>query len=412
MNNRSTKRYLRFFSPKSIVSPAILLLGSLVLLTACSEQSAPNGKPDTKGKGKRPQKVTPVEVQKPKIGLAASYYVTTATIEPSSDASINARTSGAVRELLHEEGDDVTEGEVLLVLEDDDQKLRLKQAEQKYASSKREYQRLSKMRKAGAVSPTEWEATENAYKVSETDKELAELGLSYTRVAAPFTGRVVWREVDLGEYVAQGALLFRMMAIDPLLIRVYVPANRVGGVTAGQRVTIKVDSQEETLTGIIQLVSPIVDPNTGTLKVTIQLDDYPKNVRPGDFSEVHMITDQHQGALLVPSTAIIEERGQNFVYVVQQAKQKTKAKKIEVSTGFVMATETEIISGLSPDDKVIVKGQRGLNDDVLVEILTGQENAEQNNAEQKKLGKKGNKKQGTGQLKRSGKKKPAKRSDS
>ena len=69
---------------------------------------------------------------------------------------------------FHEEGDDVTKGDILLQLEDDDQKLRLKQAIQTLASAKREYQRLNKMKKAGVVSPTEWEATDNAFKTLST----------------------------------------------------------------------------------------------------------------------------------------------------------------------------------------------------------------------------------------------------
>ncbi len=326
---------------------------------------------------KRAAKSIPVEVKQPIKGLAASFYVTTATLEPSSDAKINSRANGIVRKLFHEEGDDVVQGEILLQLEDDDQKLRVKQAKQKLESSKREYKRLSKMKKAGVVSPTEWEETENAFRTAETEKELAELNLSYTQVAAPFSGRVVWREVDLGEHVGQGDLLFRMMAIDPLLVRVHVPANRIGLVAKGQSVKIILDNIEQPLVGKVHLVSPIVDPNTGTLKVTIQLENYPPNVRPGDFSEVHMVTDQHIDALLVPSTSILEERGQNFVYIAEQK----KAKKVEVKVGFAMATQTEIVSGLKQSDLVVTKGQRNLNDGVVLDILVDTSLTDSNQSE-------------------------------
>lgn len=319
-----------------------------------------------KGGSQKAGKTIPVEVKQPTKGLAASYYVTTATIEPSSDAKINSRTSGVVQKLLHEEGDDVKAGEVLLVLDDDDQQLRLKQAEQKLGSAQREFKRLNKMKKSGMVSPTEWETTENTFKTAETDKKLAELALSYTRVAAPFDGRVVWREVDLGAHVGQGELLFRMMSIRPLLVRVHIPANRLGMVAQGQIVELNLDNIAQPLIASIELVSPIVDPTSGTIKITLTIDHYPANVRPGDFTEVHMVTDQHQNALLVSSVSIIEERGKHFLYIVEN----NKAIRRPVTTGFVMSELTEIVDGIKETDLVVTKGQRTLNDNVSVKVLS------------------------------------------
>ena len=346
----------------------LLLVSVLTLaLVSCGDSSSPSTKrPGEGAKGKRPTKSIPVQVAQPEIGLAASYYVTTATIEPNSDAKINSRTSGVVKQILHEEGDDVKAGDILLILDDDDQKLRLKQAEQKYSSASREFNRLSKMRKAGVVSPTEWEIAENNYRTSETDKGLAELALSYTRVAAPFDGRVVWRDVDLGAHVGQGELLFRMMSISPLLVRVHIPANRLGSVAKGQAVKIVVDTAKKPLEGIVDLVSPIVDPTTGTIKITLRLEDYPSSVRPGDFAEVHIVTDQHTNALLIPSVAIIEERGDHYVFAIENKKAVRKPVKL----GFTMTKTTEIIEGINQTDQIVVKGQRNLNDDVLVEILS------------------------------------------
>jgi len=349
----------------------IVVLFITLFLFACGGDDSKGGAGKQGGNsrpsGKKPAKSVPVEVENPQIGLAASFYVTTATIEPSSDAKINSRTSGIVKKILHEEGDDVASGAVLLILDDDDQQLRLKQAEQKLASATREYNRLNKMKKAGVVSPTDWDTAENNFKSADTDKKLAELALSYTRVAAPFDGRVVWREVDLGAHVGQGELLFRMMSIRPLLVRVHIPANRLGTVAIGQAVQIKLDSVVELLNAKIELISPIVDPTTGTIKITLRLDDYPDKVRPGDFAEIQMVTDKHEGAVLVPSVSIIEERGQHYLYVAQQGKAYRKS----IVTGYVMSDKTEVVSGISETDLIVVKGQRTLNDDVNIEILSG-----------------------------------------
>jgi len=354
---------------KSIRLVLFSIVGTICLASCGTDDGAKNQakRPGMAGKPSgRATKTIPVEVNQPELGLAASYYVTTATIEPSSDAKINSRTSGVVKKILHEEGDDVSAGDVLLILDDDDQQLRLQQAEQKLASASREYNRLNKMKKAGVVSPTEWETADNAFQTAGTEKKLAELALSYTRVAAPFDGRVVWREVDFGAHIAQGEMLFRMMSIKPLLVRVHIPANRLGMVAPGQAVKLIVDSASQPLSALVELVSPIVDPNTGTIKITLRLEDYPSSVRPGDFAEIHMVTDKHDNALLISSVSIIEERGQHYVYIVENG----IAKRVSVDLGFVMGDRTEIASGLTHNQQVVVKGQRNLNDDVKVEVLS------------------------------------------
>ncbi|RLA05783.1 MAG: hypothetical protein DRQ47_00250 [Gammaproteobacteria bacterium] len=341
----------------------LILSGFILSSTACSDDA---GKEGNKKAGKKAQaKAIPVEILSPTIGKASSYYVTTATLSASSDAKINARASGVIRNIYHEEGDDVKAGDVLLLLENDDQKLRLEQAEINLASTKREFNRLNKMKKAGAVSANDWETSNTAYQNAKTSLALAKLALSYTEVAAPFDGRLVWREVDLGAYVASGDLLFRMMSIHPLLLRVHVPANRIEKITVGQTVDLTVDSIDQSLEAKVSLVSPIVDPDSGTVKVTVRLDHYPEGVRPGDFTEIRMITNSRDNALLLPTVAVIEERGQNYLFIVKD----NKASRRNIKVGYALGDKTEILSGIEASDQVVVKGQRNLNEGNSLKII-------------------------------------------
>jgi len=342
----------------------------LLLITSCSGEKdssaqTKSGQWKQKSKGKGFTKPTPISIILPKRDTASSYYTTTTALEPKSDAKINARSSGVVRQLFHEEGDDVERGTVLLQLEDDDQKLRALQAKQKLISAEKEYRRLSKMRKAGVVPANEYDSAEIAFQTAKTDKAIADLALSHTKISAPFKGRVVTRNIDLGAYVTQGELLFRMMAIKPLLLRVYLPASRIGIVAIDDSVELTIDNVSQPLIGIVDLVSPIVDPNTGTIKVTIRLDEYPMQVRPGDFTEVKVITAKHLNTLLIPTVAVIEERERRFVFLEKDG----QAQRQDVQLGFVVDSYTEITSGIEESDRVIVKGQRNLNDGVSVVVI-------------------------------------------
>jgi membrane fusion protein (multidrug efflux system) len=309
----------------------------------------------------------PVAVEKVRSGSAASYYTATAALEAESRAQILARTTGVVREVLREEGDVVQQGEILLRLEDDEARWRVKQAEANLASARSDYERGKAMRESELVSTEEFEALENELRVREAELELAQLALSYTRVTSPFSGQVVRRLVDLGANVTPGTPLFDVMDVDPLLARVHIPARRMGFVEVGQEMEIRLDSIDATLAGQVSLISPIVDPSTGTVKVTAEIPDHPEATRPGDFAEVRIVTARHENATLVPSRSVFEDQGKQVLYVAVGG----KAERRVVETGFVDGDDTEIVSGVEPGDLVVVKGQRQLRDGAAVDVLEG-----------------------------------------
>lgn len=352
---------------------SLFLLLSPVLGGCGSEkgEAAQTGGPGTSDKNEKtaggPSESVPVAVQEAAIGTAASTYSTTAVLEAESHAEIRARTTGVVRRLLREEGDQVSKGQALLELEDDEAKLRVRQAEANLEKAKSEHARGTSMRDMGMLSDQEFETQVNNLHLKESELDLAKLQLSYTRIESPFQGRVVRRNVDLGANVGPGTPLFELMDVTPLLALVHVPANRMGFVSVGQPVKIHLDSVDSTLTGIVRLVSPIVDSQTGTVKVTLEVRSYPAGTRPGDFAQVRIETARHEGAVLVPSHAIFEEQGNNILFVAEGG----KAVRREVKTGFVDGENTEILEGVTAKELVIVKGQRDLRDGVDVEILEG-----------------------------------------
>lgn len=346
-----------------------LFMGMLIILTlvSCSsDRSQESAQAADAGAKPAPQTV-PVAVKKVEVGEASSIYATTASLEAEQRADILARTSGVVRKIHFEEGDLVEEGQVILELEDEDQKLNLKMMTIKQRNLEKEYTRLEKVHAQGILSPQDFEVIENRLEESKADVERAELTLSYTKVRAPFSGRLVRRYLDQGAHVQPGTSLFQIMDTTPLLARIHIPANRMGSVRVGQIVDLKIDSNNAQLEGHLRLVSPIVDATTGTVKVTAEISQYPEGTRPGDFAQVSIVTERHQDAMLVQSVAVFEDKGEQILYVAENGKAVRKAVKV----GFVERGVTEILSGVQTTDLVVVKGQRNLREGMPVEILEG-----------------------------------------
>lgn len=343
---------------------------TVILMMGCAGTN-PGGQAQNRSKGAGPKPVAakpvPVAVARVTIGESASYYTTTATLQAEHHAQIMGRTTGVARKLLVEEGDLVEKDQVLLHIEDDDLKLKVKQAQINLSQLKSEHQRRIKMWESGVLAPREFEESENTVEKAEAELEVTRLNLSYAEVRAPFNGRIVRRHLDLGAQVQPGKLLFEIMDVKPLLVRIYIPANRMGNLNLGQRLGFKLDSTGETLTGTVRLISPIVDPQTGTVKVTAEIDEYPPDTRPGDFVEVAVVVDRREDAMLVPSVAVFEDQGRQVVFVTQH----NKALRRPVRVGFVESGLTEIRDGIEVDDLIVVKGQRDLRDQMPLEIIEG-----------------------------------------
>jgi len=346
-------------------------IGLCLIICGCGGNPSTETPPGARTE--RPEvKQVPVAVTHVRLGEAASYYVTTATLEAESHAQIMARSGGIVKKLLAEEGDFVEEGDILLRLEDDQQQLDLKQAGFTVKRLEAQFERQQEIFKKGILSPQDYEQVINDLDKARGDADKARLALSYTVIKAPFNGRIVRRFQDLGDQIQAGAMLFEIMDVDPLLARIHIPSNRMGKITAGQAIELKPDRTVERLTGPLRLVRPMADPTTGTVKVPAEIAEYPDGTRPGDFAEVQIVTDRRRNAMLVPSVAVFEEQGNHILYVVNDG----KANGHTVGVGFVEKGNTEILSGIGMDDFVVVQGQRNLREDMPVQVISGPSGSE------------------------------------
>jgi membrane fusion protein, multidrug efflux system len=355
---------------RGLVLPTVVVSLLLVLAAGgCGKDggggaNASNAQPS--GSGAPAQPPVPVAVAPAELGAISSYYNATATLEAEKQAQVLARVAGVVRSLAVEEGDQVRAGDVLLQIDNAEYQLRVDQAAARTANLEARFQRMTEMLAQGLTSSQDFETAKSELATAKSDEGLARLSLSYTSVAAPFAGRVTRRLVNVGQTASIGTPLFDLADFDPLLARVHVPAKEFRRLLADQPVELTLDSVDQRLQGRITLVSPVIDPQSGTIKVTIEIASYPAGVRPGDFAEVRIVTDSHQRAMLVPRLAVISEKGEDVVYV---AAADSTAERRVVTLGFSDNVNAEILTGVKAGDLVVVKGQRSLKHGAPIKIL-------------------------------------------
>ena len=298
-------------------------------------------------------------------GNISVYYKTNATLEVDKDADIVARVSGLVKTIMVEEGDALAAGAGLLEIENDEYKHRVTLSSARAQNLKSKRDRLKALTN-DLVSAQERETAESEYNTAMAELELAQLNLSYTTVRAPFAGRVVTRMVDPGQKVGSDTAVIHHSDFRSLLAKVFVPSKEFRNLKTEQDVNLILDSTKAIMKGRIKLVSPIIDPSTGTIKITVEVSDYPANTRPGDFAEVQVITDTHSAVVLVPRFAVITDHDEQIVFI---ATEDNTAERRPVEIGYSDDDNSEIISGVKVGERVVVKGQRRLENGTVLKIL-------------------------------------------
>ncbi len=314
------------------------------------------------------QPPVPVAVAEARTGEIASYYTATATLAADQEAEILARVSGVVQKLECEEGDEVREGAALLHIDNDEYRYRLQQAQADRGELETKLARIGKMRDQELVSAEEFETVTNDLTAAKAAEGLAQLSLSYTDVVAPFSGRIVSRKVNVGQTVNVGTPLFGIADFTPLLARVHVPAKEFHKLAPGQSVELALESNGAQMRGRVRLVSPTIDPASGTIKVTVEIIDPPADVRPGDFAQVSIVTERRAGRTLVPKIALVNDKGEQVVYVSADS----TAERRVVDVGFQDDLNAEITHGVTAGERIVVKGQRSLKHGAAIKVLEGE----------------------------------------
>lgn len=352
--------------------PGLVL--SVALLAACADdgQTDDDSQAQEDSEEEEEKPAVPVEVGQATRGDIYSTYSGTAPIEAFEDAEVIAKVGGEIREIFAEEGDDVVVGQLLARLDGDRLRLEVAQSDANLQKLQRAFQRNIDLKEKGLISTGDFEKLQYETEAVEASHNLAKLELSYTEIRAPIGGVISERFIKLGNTIDVNTPLFQITSLEPLVSYLHVPEREYRRLEPGQPVDIKVDAlQDAEFIGIVARVGPVVDPETGTFKITIEVSDPSRRLKPGMFGRIDIVSDMHANALQIPRSAIIEEAGATSLYVVEDE----IANKRVIKTGYAEDGQVEILEGLTDEDVFVTVGQAGLKNGTKISVIGAPESA-------------------------------------
>jgi membrane fusion protein, multidrug efflux system len=354
-------------TPSSILFIALCLGG----LVSCKAGFQGGGK--AAGDEKKAEVTAiPVEVGSAHRDRVTATFQGTAALQAEAEAQVIGKTGGVILAINVEEGDRVAKGQILARLDSDRQRLNVAQARANYAKLENDYKRQQELFARKLIGSDAFERSKFDLETQKAQYDIAVLELSYTEVRAPITGVVSLRLVKLGNLIQPNTPLFRIDDFDPLEAVLNVPEREMRNLHPGQPVQMLVDALPGmTFSGSVARVSPVVDAQSGTFKVTAAFKDGTGQLRSGMFGRVNVVTDTRENALVIPRESLLGEDVNASVYLVEG----DSVKRQNIKLGYVGGGIAEVLEGVKDGQMVVTLGQAAIRDGSKVVVLSAEKPA-------------------------------------
>ncbi len=307
-----------------------------------------------------------VKVMDIKPSTFSQKLILPASAKASKEVNISTEIAGRVVKIGFEKGDFINEGTPLLWLDDNAIKAELAGAMAQKELAELDYRKLKTLseRKANV---SEFELEKARLNVTVATARIE--GITDTRnksvVKAPFSGRIVTRNIEVGAIVSPGFIVSRMVSTIPIKIRVGVPETALADFAIGKNGSLLFDAYPgKTQEGKITFISPEVNERDRTFDCELTLPNRNGAIYPEMSARVTFIRKKIENSTLIPQTAIIELADGHAVFVVEG--EIARQKRIETSDN---SEEMALVSsGLKAGERLVIVGQRGLLDGDLVKI--------------------------------------------
>lgn len=343
------------------------LLAALVVIVSCNNQP----------QSESADLAVPVSIENVKLQSIQQYINTTGTAQSKYETELYTEIAGDYKLLVNPKtgkqfklGDKVNAGQVIVRLEDaeyengiaiDSKKLNLEIVAFEYEKNKSLYEK-------GGVTLRELRNAELSKANAQNDFERAEIQLSKMNVVAPFSGVIVALPYyTQGVRIESGQPVVSLMSYDKIFLDINLPEKNISEVKLGQEVIItNYTLTEDTLKGIVTELSPIISSETRTFAGKLQIDNPELKLRPGMFVKANIITAQKDSTIVIPKDIIMSGSRGKYVFVVGR---NSAAEDRWITTGISNQDNIEIIEGLKPNDRLIIKGFETLRDNSKVKVI-------------------------------------------
>lgn len=302
------------------------------------------------------------------------------TLDPVWQANVAAKVDGRIERVLVKEGQRVSAGQALVVLEQTDTdaavlqaKGSLLDAQASLEKAKSDYTRQQYLFEKGAISQEEFDnarfALNNAQGRLDNAKGALDSATSKslgTTVTTPRQGIIQKRYFQEGYYAKVGTELFEIADISSLLAKIDIPEGNIQDIAVGDKVAFSIPAMKNVkVIGTITRISPVAQKPSRTFEAEVTVNNENETLRGGVYAEANITGQPKENVLTIPLSSIVMRDDQRTVYVIEN---EVAVRRI-LTTGYIGEDIVEILDGLKDDDVIITGGTNKVRDGSKVRVV-------------------------------------------
>jgi len=313
-----------------------------------------------------PAKPVAVEVAKVDKAKLLDETQSVGSLRSNQGIVLRPEVGGRVSQVLFKDGQRVKKGQVLVQFDDQLPAAQLMQAKAELSIAQANHTRNQELVSQNFISKRSLDESDAALQVALAKLSLAQATLQRLKVVAPFDGVAGLRQINVGDYLKDGADMVNIEDIDAVLLDFRLAENFQAKIKPGQKAQVSFDALPgKKFTAVVQAIDPLIDANGRSVGVRGCIDNRQQQLRPGMFARVSAVFGERIDALVVPEEAIVPQGGRATVVKVSPGADKDEivSERVTVKIGLRQPGKVEILEGLSFGDTVVVAGQQRLQKD-------------------------------------------------
>jgi len=274
--------------------------------------------------------------------------------------------SGRVTRLNFRDGERVRRGQLLVQLDDQLTQAQVQQAQAELSIAQANHKRNQELVAQNFISKRSVDESAANLQVAQAKLALAQATAARLRIVAPFDGIAGIRNINVGDYLKDGADIVNIEDLEAIFVDFRLPERFQTKAQRGQGAVVEIDALPgRKFSAVVQAIDPLLDANGRSLGIRGCIDNRRMELRPGMFARVTAVFGQRENARVIPEEAIVPQAGRQFVYrLVDGPDQDTKiAQRVAVKVGIRQPGRVEITEGLQAGDIVVTAGQQRIQKD-------------------------------------------------
>jgi membrane fusion protein (multidrug efflux system) len=322
-----------------------------------------SGAPTGPGGPVKPAAVEVVKVEQTKL---VDETQSVGSLRSNQGVVLRPEVGGRVSQVLFKDGQKVKKGQLLVQFDDQLPSAQLMQAKAELSIAQANHTRNQELVAQSFISKRSLDESDAALQVAQAKLALAQATLQRLKIVAPFDGVAGLRQINVGDYLKDGADMVNVEDIEAVLLDFRLAERFQTKVKPGQKAQVTFDALPgRKFTAVVQAIDPLIDANGRSVGVRGCIDNRQMQLRPGMFARVNAVFAERDKALVIPEEAIVPQGGRSFVVRVIPGAQQGElvSERVVVKIGIRQPGKVEILEGLSLDDTVVVAGQQRLQKD-------------------------------------------------